>query len=415
MNKYLKLTVLLTVLALSLHPALAWHPDSTWVFNQWEAGVSNGSALNDPGDMRGGYSSIWRLAFYHQFSPEDFGPQLPMRYFPAVGIALTYSDFTRTNVYREVGDKEEVYRGTYGRFLSLAISFSQYHRMWGSRNQWRLRSLMENGFAWAFNPYHYPDRMGNTIGGNFQVYFHTGLYFSYAWGHHEWGIGPEFTHYSNSGTYLPNGGVNNLSVGVRYRTLAQSVFPRTSRDGYLLDEFKPYLYNSFYLAIGIHAEGERGDRATNHGDIAVYSQVNVTYNLMCRVAPTSSIGLGVDFFSGCEAEQISRPWWGLGLKHETFYRRFAISVGVGYYLNGMHRKGRGDSKTRIYEKIGLKYYLPVRQGNRPQPYVSYHIKGNEFYAEQFEIGIGFTFGRFYRSGFLQKLQKRWRRQSLQPE
>ncbi len=414
-KNYIRSLSILGLWTLMTVEARAWHPDSSWVFNQWELGVSLGSALNDPGDMEGGFSSIWQMRFYHQYSPEDFGPQTPRHFFPAVGLVLSYADFSRTPVYREVNPPQEIYRGDYGRFFSLAISFSRYHRMWGSRHQWRLRSAIENGFAWAFNPYHYPDGMGNTIGGNFQIYFHAGLFASYAWGHHEIAVGPEFTHFSNSGVYLPNGGVNNIAVGLRYRTLAQTDYPHTAKEGYKLDEFLPYLYSSFYVSIGIHGEGDRGDRAEDHADIAVYSQLNLSYDLMFRFTPVVAMGLGTDFFSGCKANQLTKSWVGLGLKHESIYRHLSISACVGVYLNGMHPKGRGDSGTRIYEKIGLKYYLPVKVENVSQPYVSYHIKGNEFYAEQFEIGIGFIFDRHFRSAFVRKVQKSWEQAFRQQE
>lgn len=378
--------------------------------NFFEVSYAGGTPLKTTSGMREmmqqAYTSSFQITFGHQYTAEDYGPTSISHYYPTVGLSFTYSDFCHVKMKPNHPHGETAPESDYGHFLALAISFTRYLHCF---ENFRFKAIIENGAAYALDPYDYRHNPYSSIGGHFQIYFNYGLFACCTFGKNEISIGPQFSHYSNSGTYRPNNGVNNISLALRFKQADYGEIPR-SNPWAQSDAFQPYCYFGFHVNGGIHTYKEEallrqmkhpgkkdpGKKATIYGDL------NISADFLYRTSSYQGLGMGLDLFHGGGysllkqyysktapriAHRIKRTYLGIALKNESYIKNFAINIHVGAYLNSRHLKS-DNSFTRIYERIGMKYYWGK---GRTRPYVGYFIKGNLFTAEQFEWCYGITF------------------------
>ncbi len=384
------------------------HPSQNFIELTYEGGTPLKSTATMKQMMQQGYTSSVVLTWGHQYTEEDFGTITGRRYYPSVGVSVAYSNYSRVRmVPTHPGDNHPI--SDFGHFVAVAPSFTHYHQVDGN---WRLKSVVENGVAYAFHPYNRVSNPNSSIGGHFQIYFSYGIFSCLRWGDYEVSAGPQFTHYSNSGTYRPNNGVNNVAVSLRLKRATLHDIPE-SDPLKPENQFQPYLFLAFNINGGFHTfkesealYRERHPEEPYLKSPTVYGDLNLSTDLMYRPKSYMSYGVGVDFFyrGGYEVQRdyyetlqnrdalshLQRLYLGLALKHETYIRNFAIQINVGCYLNDQHLVSLG-SFTRIYERIGLRYYFNSEEWVRP--YIGYYIKGNLFTAEQFEGCVGISFSR----------------------
>lgn len=380
--------------------------------NFFEASYAGGTSLKTTSGMREmmqqAYTSSFQITFGHQYTAEDYGPTSISHYYPTVGLSFVYSDFRHIKMKPNHPHGEKIPQSDYGHFFALAASFTRYLHCF---ENFRFKSIIENGIAYALDPYDYHQNPYSSIGGHFQIYFNYGLFVCYTFGKNEISIGPQFTHYSNSGTYRPNNGVNNISLALRFKQADYKEVPRSNPLAQSV-AFQPYFYWGFHVNGGIHTYKEEALlRQMKHPEqkdpekkVTIYGDLNVSVDFMYRTASYQGLGIGLDLFHGDGysllkqyysevnprlAHRIKRTYLGVAFKNESYIKNFAINIHVGAYLNSKHLKS-ANSFTRIYERIGMKYYWGK---GRIRPYVGYFIKGNLFTAEQFELCYGITFRR----------------------
>jgi len=378
--------------------------------NFFEASYAGGSPLKTTSSMKEmmqqAYTSTFQITFGHQYSAEDYGPTSISHYYPSVGLSLVYSDFSHVRMSPHHLHEEKIPDSDFGRFFALAISFTRYFHCF---ENFRLKSVIENGAAYALDPYDHHHNPYSSIGGHFQIYFNYGLFACFPFGKNEISFGPQFSHYSNSGTYRPNHGVNNISLSLRFKQADNEEIPRSNPLAQSR-QFQPHFYWGIQVNGGIHTYKEElllqqindPEESSPKKDISFYGDLNLSTDFMYRTTSYQGLGIGLDFFYGGGysllkryyalvtprvVHRIKRSYLGLAFKNESYIKNFAINIHVGVYLNSKHLKGV-NSFTRIYERIGMKYYWG--KGSL-RPYVGYFIKGNLFTAEQFELCYGLSF------------------------
>lgn len=385
--------------------------DAQRKLNFFEINYEAGTPIRSTASMKSltqqAYTSGISFTVGHQYMPEEYGPVTGRRYYPTLGLTVVYSNFSRVKMVPGVKEKNAVI-SDYGHFVAISPSFTHYHNIDGT---WRLKTIVENGLGYAFHPYNYDKNPYSSIGGHFQIYFSYGIFTGRQLGKTEFSVGPQFTHYSNSGTYRPNRGINNVALSMRIKQADRPYIPR-SNPALAEQEFLPYVYFTCNFNGGFHTykEEEMLFHLKHPGEVyrqspTVYGDLNVSTDFMYRPKSYMAVGAGLDFFyrggydllheyyTAINSEQalrhVQRLYLGLGLKHETYIGNFAIEINVGAYLNDKHLVNI-DNYTRLYERIGLRYYIGE---GRVRPYVGYFIKGNVFTAEQFEFCFGLSFNR----------------------
>ncbi|GHV23212.1 hypothetical protein FACS189428_6440 [Clostridia bacterium] len=135
----------------------------------------------------------------------------------------------------------------------------------------------------------------------------------------------------------------------------------------------------------------------------LYPKYFVSSDAMYRLSRFYGCGIGIDVFyiphteSFRKADEVALGEAAAGLKYnswsvgtainqELYYNNLALTASLGYYLY----RELGDRKDEkpIYQKFGLRYYLP-EVGNL---FAGFNIKAHEFNkAEYFELAVGKKF------------------------
>lgn len=374
--------------------------DSTRLINYWEVSLLGGAPIGSNAVSGLGLKDRLTYGFHlglgHQFGKSDYGYSRRGIMYPSIGLSLTYLDASNINqvVRFDDGHTEDGYN--YGRFLSLAFSVGQVYTQW-SGGKWRLRSQLECGLAYAFNPATETNKqMLGRVGGHTQISFSYGLFVTRSWNHNEIGIGPQFLHMSNCNITRPNSGINTVALTLKYRNNAYKTAPRAPKTLSLEDKDAWYELNEHrWIWIFMNSVGWRSYQEPFN---KTYTQYNVSVDLLYRGKSHSANGIGIDLFHSPEPDNRNvKNWWGISIMREVYYPTpvgkgmFAITGGVGIYLNGRH-EANWTGSSRIYERVGLKYYLrDVR--SKASPFIGFYIKGNLLDAEQFEVTYGWSLPR----------------------
>ncbi|WP_455997620.1 hypothetical protein [Phocaeicola barnesiae] len=72
-------------------------------------------------------------------------------------------------------------------------------------------------------------------------------------------------------------------------------------------------------------------------------------------------------------------------RHEVYYRRLTMYMGLAYYLLRERGGVASEFEKPYYENLGIKYAL-TRNGNI---YIGYHVKAHLLRAEHMELNLGF--------------------------
>lgn len=353
----------------------------------YEAAYTAGSVLKIPVPVSDQYMQAFQIGIGRQFEGQDYP------YDSYISAILTYQDYSHPIVKEEHAGLMN--RRGLGHFLAFGVSIR--HHYW--QNKWySVSGIVENGYAYQFSPYATLDRR-YTQSGLFQIYFNAGFLFTRTINRrHDISMGPQFTHFSNSGTHLPNNGINSFTWSLRYHYYVgepEEKGPKEQRQESRLRN--RHFYLDARTGVGINARNKSADSTKIVN--SMHASCNTSLALMYRINVRHGLGLGLDYFyNPTGAVDGKQNFLGLGLKHESFYHRLGIHVNLGYYLNESHYKSlRTSRRTRIYEQIGIRWYFAP--DSPVAPYMGYFVKGNGgFYAENFEINIGFRLAKCKKKG-----------------
>jgi len=321
-------------------------------------------------------SSSWGLDVNVQFQGDGEKEWQIAQRFPKVGLNAVFYD---------LGDSQVLGRA-YGLAPNLTLSLLD-------RNNWQVEFLLGTGLAFLDRWYHVNENpTNNGIGSpvnNLTVFKLTvGRTFGQHW---DVQVGGSLVHFSNGASQLPNLGLNipalllglryspaplhrsavkdltyekkpghrwgaNVHFGMAFRELSvpggpkQPVYAAT-----LAAEYRLSKYN--HLLIGVDYE--------YHKDVFQFTRHNFT------------------FHTDEEARQ-GATRWGLSLSDEIHFGRVALLLQAGWYVSSKHVL----ALKPMYNKLGLRYFLPGIGKRAHRPYASVTLKSHSITAEYIALGFG---------------------------
>ena len=274
-----------------------------------------------------------------------------------------------------------------------------------------LEYTIECGGAWLSHPYHpVTNRDNHFYGGNLEFYLGGGVaaLFRVSKGL-SLGLEAGFRHVSSGTLYIPNKGLTALAPGAELKY----TFSETSRDArrYVIEDGIPEKRFRWGVSVGAGAHACDGERRMN--DIIysrpedrpetfhTYLKANVGLEFFWRYAKCFATGLGAEFFYMGEAkdlkpiddtlygpsDDIYSPYaGGIILLQEIYYRRFAVHGGIGF--NIARHMGRFEDGGLLYQKLGLRYYMPGLDG----AFVGFGVRLHKFAQSDY---MEFTLGKHF--------------------
>lgn len=381
MNNILTRTAWLVLLSLCCTLASAQYKKPLKHRYVFEVAHNSGYLLSAPKAVKEEYMHGYQLGIGRQFEGQDYP------YDSYISGILTYQDYSHPVVKDEYAHLMNT-RGL-GRYLSLGVSIR--HHYW--QNKWySISGVVENGYGYQFAPHATQDAR-LTQSGYFQIYFNAGFHFTYTINkHHDISMGPQFTHVSNAGTYLPNNGLNSLTWSARYHYYMgdkeEKVVNHSLRRANRLSN--QFFYFDARVGAGVNARNKSSNPDVIRNSI--HASINSSVALMYRLNVRHGLGLGADYFYNPTGAIDGRQnYLGAAIKHESFYNHLGVHVNLGFYTNESHFvSSKSHRRTRFYEQIGMRWFF--KTGNQTTPYLGYLVKGNGgFYAENIEMHLGFLF------------------------
>lgn len=324
---------------------------------------------------------------------------------PSLEVGMLVGDFRSVRLFRE--ENSSCLSGMGGMFTL----YGAFRRDLVSTSRFRLNYVLENGIGWSTRPYdgwQNPDN--ELIGSPFSIYFGAGVGGAYRIGKRwELSLGVNFRHFSNGTLDRPNKGSNTVGVSLGVsRTLSDPVpseDPASSFRALSLYSRRVYVDMSvgwmghtlmdewFY---SLYSPSDDPRHRTKH--FRVYSALGVSVSAMYRYALRFASGLGLDYGylpyvddvaaydrTNHTEDRYSRHSLGLSLKHEVFYKRLSLYMGVGYYLYRHTGHLSHEFEKPYYETLGLRCTLPF---GGDAFYVGYHVKAHLLRADGMEFNVG---------------------------
>ena len=383
-----------------------------------EAGYGKGEVLkfdnwlNKEGALKQQDAQSFWLGYIYQTHADEHCAYASDYNYPTLTFGLLVSDFNKVRLrYNPYGTRPIDYDSRCGTSFVLYGSFRR--AFFRTQSGWSADYTFSNGIGYNTHIYNRFTNVDNVmLGSRLSVYFDVAFALNYRYRQCEFFVGPEFRHLSNGGTVRPNKGINKLGVGTGVRYYLQpfdSISLTRTRTPF---EGKKVYFNIAYSS-GIRAsQGEwlydANNFIWNKNDVE-----NVRYgkdgyrmcyyhllstDLMCRYARRYASGIGLDAlyepynldvetqFVGERPKQVQ---WSLGLaaKHEVFFRRMSMQMAVGYYLSRLFNEYSNTTEEYpFYERIGLRYNLPILNNNIS---VGYNIYAHLTKAYGTELVIDF--------------------------
>ena len=327
--------------------------------------------------------------------------------YPTLGLGLAYDFNHGTTLHRypspSWGKAQEVdYHTRMGNALTAYFSFA---RPFVRLRRFEASYVLRLGLGFYNHYYNRTDAIDNELIGSFaSIYFGAALTASWHLSP-EWAVtaGLEFRHHSNGALARPNKGENTVgpAIGVvfspAYRDILdgkesapsdRSSASSASATGRSRAAFPKYWFFDVTLGLGgktlledwqltqFHTDPGDPDYRKEHFDFHPAFSLQTAF--MRRYARRWATGIGADLFYGTyynrirhletaagrpdEAKRVS-PWSvGIALKHTAYYQRFALAMSVGYYLYRHMGTSAKEIEKPYYERIGLRYTLPVLNG-----------------------------------------------------
>lgn len=312
--------------------------------------------------------------------------------YPTFTLGLRYNFNHGTTMHRDAKDWGEDMEVDYTTRLGDVVTpYGRFDRpLWRTRH-WGGGYYMGAGCGYSMTHYDKEHNIDNElIGTHFNIFFTAGLFVDWFFAKDvalEAGI--DFAHHSNGALYRPNKGSNYLGpfVGLKYAPQASET--RTQRPAATMAAEEPWRKHPLFaeVSLGVGAKTLSEDWQNTQfshnpqdpdyrtGDFNVYGAFSLQADLMYRYARRWASGLGVDVFYGDYAERVQywedkleapthiSPWsLAVALKHEAYYGRLSVRVGIGYYLYRHMGTVAKLVEQPYYERVGLFYTLSKKTG-----------------------------------------------------
>lgn len=287
--------------------------------------------------------------------------------YPDYGLSFSYQDLKENSLGQNFG-------------IHLHYNFYFFKR--------NLMMRIGQGIAYASNPY---DKINNpkNIAFGSQFLSSTYLMLNYKierlFGPIGFQAGFSFLHYSNANVRAPNTSVNTvaLNVGLNYSLNSEG---KTLIKNLEKSKFtEPVRYNIAFR-FGVNESDVVGSGQFPFYILSAYADK--------RLSHVSALQFGVDFFFSLflkefiKFQSVAYPESnvrgdedykrvGLFIGHELFINKLSILGQVGYYVYYPY-----EFETRVYLRVGLKYYFGKRF------FGALTLKSHYARAEALELGIG---------------------------
>ena len=217
-------------------------------------------------------------------------------------------------------------------------------------------------------------------------------------------------HHSNGHTWTPNTGINQRGVGVSARYSLEKPYTgkhtkvdksKAFTKGFVWDIFAHngmHAYKAEWFASNalVRDYDEKKTDFTSWQRLGLGASCQYRYCLLC------STGIEVDatYMWGLSSlEKADRTLYGdkavdespgycplmvtTGLVHEFYYGNCSAYIGLGYYA--LHKVGIYEDTTRLYEKIGMRFYVPSWNN----VFIGWNMLARNFTeADHFELQLG---------------------------
>lgn len=320
--------------------------------------------------------------------PSDGNPYAEDYGYPTFSLGFRYSFNHGTELTRVTRE----YNSILG---DVATLYGKFSRPIARTRHFELAYYLGTGIGYSHKKYNTTDQVNNEfIGSVWNIYFTGGISAMWKLGR-EWALqaGVDFSHHSNGALHRPNKGTNALGpfAGIVYTPShdgSDSDTKDTSgnssdngarshkydyRRGFYLElsggaGAKTLLEDWFFTQMYLKP-GAPKYRTTKY---SVYGAFSFQADLMYRYARRWASGVGFDVFYGDYASKAAKideirgkderhsPWsFGIAAKHEVFYGRMSVRLGIGYYLyRHMGAWAIQYEEKSYYERVGLFYSLP---------------------------------------------------------
>ena len=391
-----------------------------------EAGYGKGEVLklgqwlNQEGGLKQQDAQSFHLGYIYQTNADKGCAYAADYNFPAFTFGLLVADFNKVTLrYNPKGTRPIDYDSRCGTSFAAYASFRR--AFFRTRSGWSGDYTLSNGIGYNTHIY---DRFTNVdnimLGSHLSVYFDVAIALNYRYRQCEFFIGPEFRHLSNGGIVRPNKGINKVGVGAGMRYHLQPIdLILQKRIRTPFEEKMMYLNVAYNSGIRV-AQGEWLYDANNF--IWKNNDVNnvkygkdgyqmrfyhlVSTDLMCRYARRYASGIGFDALyepynreveiQNDKADRSNLSKWSLGVaaKHEVFFRRLSMQIALGWYLSRPFNDfSNTDEEYPFYERVGLRYNLPLFNNNISVGYNIYaHL--TKAYGTEFVINLKFPTLKF---------------------
>ncbi len=305
-------------------------------------------------------------------------PWHQLRNYPMLGASISYLNYNNESVYGHVIG-----------ISPLMVLPLLRNEQW----EWTFRAGMGIGIATRYYNRKTNNNTENVaIGGliNNVSPFATDLRFKPN-EHWQLSMGLSFTHVSNATLQVPNLGINTWGghVGVRY-------FPVTSTPQKISYKPAPSFRNNYMF----FAKASIAYKETGAPDGPMFRTYIGQLGVAKRYASKNKVYTGIDYhyhsmkyhFAINSGATVANKMhlagqFGLFLGHEFIYGKVGLVGQLGYYIVPAL-----DQKERLYQKIGLNYYVIRREkGFLQELYIGGILKTHLTVAELFELGIGVSF------------------------
>lgn len=328
-------------------------------------------------------NDTWALAGELRYTPQpgDDDSFAEDYSYPTFSVGFRYSFNHGTKLTR-------VEKDYYSVLGNVATVYGKFSRPILRTHGFELAYYLGTGVGYSHRKYDTGGEVNNEfIGSRWNIYFTAGLSATYRIGP-EWAVmtGIDFSHHSNGALERPNKGSNYLGpvIGLVYSPQKERAHEKAYHLGTESpDDPRRGLYMELSAGLGAKTLLEDWLYTQEHPDIpkyrttkfASYGAFSLQTAAMYRYARRWASGLGLDIFYGDYASKIRRldditghssekhsPWSvGVAMKHEAFYGRLSVRMGIGTYLY-RHMGYIAKEKERqqwLYERVGLFYSFPT--------------------------------------------------------
>lgn len=390
-------------------------------------GVSGGLGMLIPGDSYGKQlvksngATFYNINLQYRALPNDTNAYDIAFGFPAIEAGLVLCDYSKVKLSKNNN-------GPFSHIGFITCVYGSFNRDLFNNSNWRIGYGMQNGVGICSKPYSTNNNYENLIiGSRWSVFFGANIYTGFKVTQ-QWEIcfSAGFKHSSNSALDRPNKGANSIDfmAGIRFypedtnndrENLSRSdISDNTRKRKYRLYFHERDYKKSFFFDIGVgwnlktimqewmvnYYQLKPDNPRFRSSHYKIHSGISANIAAMYRYSRKFASGIGVDYLYtpyidcikeadnewGSTGYEYNKHTVGIALKHNVYYKKMALNIGLGYYLKReMGALGVLLDKP-YYETIGLKYYPPFF---KIKIYIGYNVKAHLLSADSMQLNFGF--------------------------